>query len=117
MSWASHLMAPAPSFTKEIHAASMQHRSYRHRWRPTNRLVPQPNQGRDTLGNENAGKAAEYMRYAERCVETAKTLLDREDRSLFREMAAEWLRLAPLIAENVAHSARSSPKRRKTSQG
>ena len=66
------------------------------------------------MGNENADKAAEYMRYAERCVETAKTLLDREDRRLHREMAAEWLRLAQLIAEDAADSARSSPKARKT---
>ena len=69
------------------------------------------------MGNENADKAAVYTRYAECCVETAKTLRDREDRSLQREMAAEWLRLAQLIAEDAAYSARSSPKRRKTRQG
>jgi hypothetical protein len=68
------------------------------------------------LRNQNADKAAEYMRYAERCVETAKTLRDREDRSLHREMAAEWLRLAQLIAEEAADSAQSSPKRRKIRQ-
>ena len=71
----------------------------------------------DTLRNENADKAAEYMRYAEHCVATAKTLPDREDRSLHREMAAEWLRLAQRIAEDAAHSAQSISKRRKTSQG
>jgi hypothetical protein len=68
------------------------------------------------LGSENADKATEYVRYAEHCVETAKTLRDREERSLHREMAAEWLRLAQLIAEDAANSARSGPKARKTSR-
>jgi DNA primase len=70
---------------------------------------------RDTLGHGNADKAAEYTRYAKRCVETAKTLPDREDRSLHREMAAEWLRLAERLVEEATFSAQ--PKRRKTSQG
>jgi hypothetical protein len=73
-------------------------------------------EGGDALGNGNADKAAVYTAYAECCVKTAKTLRDREDRSLQREMAAEWLRLAQLIAEDVAQTARSSPKARKTSR-
>jgi hypothetical protein len=55
-----------------------------------------------TLGIGNAGKAAEYTHYAEHCVETAKILPNQEDRSLHREMAAEWLRLAQLISEEKA---------------
>jgi hypothetical protein len=81
------------------------------------RYPARPNRRSNTLRSENADKAAEYVRYAECCVETAKTLPDREGRSLHREMAAEWLKLAHLIAEDAAYSAPSSPKRRKTSQG
>jgi hypothetical protein len=69
------------------------------------------------LGKQNADKAAEYLRHAERCVETARKLRDREERSLHREMAAEWLRQAQLIAEDAAPSARSSPNARKTNRG
>jgi hypothetical protein len=69
------------------------------------------------LRNQNADKAAEYTHYAEHCVETAKILPDQEDRTLHREMAAEWLRLAELIAERATLSAQPSLKRRKTSRG
>ena len=69
------------------------------------------------MRNENADKAAEYTHYAERCVETAKTLTNQEDRTLHREMAAEWLRLAQLIAERATLSAQPSLKRRKTTRG
>ena len=53
------------------------------------------------MRNGDADEAAVYTRYAERCVETAKTLRDREERSPLREMAAEWLRLAERIAEEA----------------
>jgi hypothetical protein len=36
----------------------------------------------------------EYMRYAENCVKMAKVAINREDRIIQREMAAEWLRMA-----------------------
>jgi len=59
------------------------------------------------LGIANADKAAEYTRYAEHCVNTARTLREQEARVLHREMAAEWIRLAQLAAEDVALGARS----------
>jgi hypothetical protein len=71
--------------------------------------------GGDTLGNGNADKAAEYTRYAEHCVEMAKILRDREDRSLHREMAAEWLKLAQRLIEEATFSVQQN--RRKTNQG
>jgi hypothetical protein len=65
------------------------------------------------LGIANANKAAQYTRYAEHCVETARTLREQEARILHREMAAEWIRLAQLIAEEVALGARSARLGRK----
>jgi hypothetical protein len=67
--------------------------------------------GRDTLGIPNADKAAEYMRYAEQCVETARILRHHEARTLHREMAAEWIRLAQGAAEDAAFGARPAQRR------
>lgn len=72
--------------------------------------------GRDTLAITNADKAAEYMRYAEHCVKTARILRGQEDRNLHREMAGEWMQLAQRLVEDAALSARLIPKRRKTRQ-
>jgi hypothetical protein len=58
------------------------------------------------LGIANADKAAEYTRYAEQCVETARILRHHEARTFHREMVAEWIRLAQLTAEEAALSAR-----------
>ena len=41
-----------------------------------------------------ADKAAEYINYAHHCLKAADRLPDRGSRVLFREMAAEWIRLA-----------------------
>jgi hypothetical protein len=66
------------------------------------------------LGIANADKAAEYTRYAEHCVETAKILPHHEARTLHREMAAEWIRLAQGIVEEAAiPSAKPAERRRK----
>ena len=65
----------------------------------------------------NADKAAEYMGFAEHCVETTMILSDHEARTLHREMAAEWIRLAQRIAEDAALRAQSIPKRRQTGRG
>ena len=35
-----------------------------------------------------------YIAYAQHCLNTVKSIPDRETRILFREMAAEWLNLA-----------------------
>jgi DNA primase len=78
------------------------------------RYAARPDQRSNTLGNGYADKAAEYTRYAERCVEAVKMIPDREDRTLHREMAAEWLGLAQRLVEEATFGAQ--PKRRKTSQ-
>ena len=39
-------------------------------------------------------KYKDYARYAERCLNMVAASTDRESRSIQREMAAEWLRLA-----------------------
>jgi hypothetical protein len=62
----------------------------------------------------NADKAAEYMRYAEHCVKTAKILGQHEARTLHREMAAEWMELAQRRMEEATSGAQSIPQRRKT---
>jgi hypothetical protein len=69
------------------------------------------------LGVTNGDKAAEYTRYGEHCVMTAKILLRHEDRTLHREMAAAWFRLAQRVAEDAAFTVQSMPRRRKTRQG
>jgi hypothetical protein len=68
------------------------------------------------LGITNADKAAEYLRYAEHCVEAAKILRDHDARTLHREMAAEWISLAQRAAEDAAFSGKSTRKPRKTSE-
>ena len=40
------------------------------------------------------GKHKEYVRYAEHCLEMIGMTRDQKSRSVNREMAAEWLRLA-----------------------
>jgi hypothetical protein len=42
-------------------------------------------------------KYKDYARYAERCLNMVAASTDRESRSIQREMAAEWLRLADAI--------------------
>jgi hypothetical protein len=42
-------------------------------------------------------KFKDYARYAEHCLNTIAETTDRESRSVQREMAAEWLRLAGTI--------------------
>ena len=71
----------------------------------------------DTLGRTDADKAAEYIRYAEQCVEAARTLRHQDARSLHREMAAEWIRLAQQVAEGAAFGSQPNRKRRKSGQG
>ena len=47
----------------------------------------------------------DYVRYAEHCLEMVTVAKDQESRSIQREMAAEWLRLA----EDVLHQ-KDAPK-------
>jgi hypothetical protein len=42
-------------------------------------------------------KYKEYARYADHCLNTVAATTDQESRSIQREMAAEWLRLADTI--------------------
>jgi hypothetical protein len=44
--------------------------------------------------NPKTDKHEEYVRYAEHCLAMAKLAPDQASRSIQREMAAEWLRLA-----------------------
>jgi len=44
--------------------------------------------------NPKTDKHEEYVRYAEHCLAMAKLAPDQVSRSIQREMAAEWLRLA-----------------------
>ena len=43
------------------------------------------------------GKHKEYVRYAAHCLQMAPTLTEQEYRSVQREMAAEWLKLADTL--------------------
>jgi hypothetical protein len=43
------------------------------------------------------GKHKEYVRYAAHCLEMVPKVTDQEYRSIQREMAAEWLKLADAI--------------------
>jgi hypothetical protein len=43
------------------------------------------------------GKYKDYARYAERCLNMVAATTDQESRSIQREMAAEWRRLAEAI--------------------
>jgi hypothetical protein len=52
------------------------------------------------VGISRADKADEYMHYAEHCMKTARTISDREPRTLHREMAAEWIKLAQAMVED-----------------
>jgi hypothetical protein len=44
-------------------------------------------------------KFKEYSRYAEHCLNIAAGTADQESRSIQREMAAEWLRLAESVRQ------------------
>lgn len=52
-----------------------------------------------------ADKANEYIGYMEHCLTIARSLPDRKDRIVHREMAAEWVRLAQMMTEDAAHGA------------
>jgi hypothetical protein len=49
------------------------------------------------MGAPKNSKYIEYVRYAEHCLEMAPALTDQEYRTIQREMAAEWLKLADAI--------------------
>ena len=52
----------------------------------------------------NKDKSKEYARYALYCLNMVAAVADQESRSIQREMAAEWLKLA----ESVRHRPRST---------
>jgi len=43
------------------------------------------------------GKHKDYSRYAEHCLQMVTVARDQESRSIQREMAAEWLKLAESV--------------------
>jgi hypothetical protein len=49
------------------------------------------------MGNPKNDKHKEYARFAAHCLETATMARNQESRSIQREMAAEWLKLADAI--------------------
>jgi hypothetical protein len=50
-------------------------------------------------------KHKEYVRYAEHCLEMIGTTKDQESRSINREMAAEWLKLADAVLHPLKRTA------------
>ena len=46
------------------------------------------------MANPKNDKHKDYVRYAEHCLNMVTAARDQESRSIQREMAAEWLRLA-----------------------
>ena len=50
-------------------------------------------------------KHKDYVRYAEHCLNMVMLAKSQEDRSIQREMAAEWLRLADEIVDQRAPGA------------
>jgi hypothetical protein len=48
----------------------------------------------------------DYVRYAEHCLDLVTSIKDQEDRTINREMAAEWLKLA----DAIAHPLKPRPK-------
>lgn len=62
-------------------------------------LPPLGNQQGGIMADPKNSKHREYARYAAHCLGLAPALTDHEDRSINREMAAEWLKLAEAIVE------------------
>jgi hypothetical protein len=48
----------------------------------------------EIMATPKSGRHKEYARYAEHCLNLVTSMKNRKDRSINREMAAEWLRLA-----------------------
>lgn len=46
-------------------------------------------------------KKHEYGEYAEHCLHTVRMMPDRQSRTVQREMAAEWLRLAESLRSEI----------------
>ena len=55
-----------------------------------------------TVPKNNTHK--DYMRYAEHCLNMVAATTDQESRSIRRDMAAEWLRLADVVRRLVSPS-------------
>jgi hypothetical protein len=51
----------------------------------------------------SADRAQQYVGFASRCLKAARSLPEREDRVVHREMAAEWIRLAQILTEDAVH--------------
>jgi hypothetical protein len=51
------------------------------------------------MGVRKNDKHKEYVRYASHCLEMVNVTSDQEYRSIQREMAAEWLRLADAVRD------------------
>jgi hypothetical protein len=55
-------------------------------------------------------KYKDYARYAEHCLNMMAATTDQKSRSIEREMAAEWLRLADAIRRPRRANSKSNPK-------
>ena len=59
-----------------------------------------------------ADSAQQYLGFAHNCLKVARSLPEREDRIVHREMAAEWIRLAQMMAEDAAYDTNEAGKAR-----
>jgi hypothetical protein len=65
------------------------------------------------MADPKINKHKEYVRYANHCLEMVAVAKDQESRSIQREMAGEWLRLADtLIAHHPVKPRGRQPARR-----
>ena len=59
----------------------------------------QPGNSEEIMAVPKNDKHKEYARYAEHCLKLVPAIPDQEYRSVQREMAAEWLKLADAIIQ------------------
>jgi hypothetical protein len=52
------------------------------------------------MADPKINKHKEYVRYANHCLEMVAVAKDQESRSIQREMAGEWLRLADTLVDH-----------------
>jgi len=77
----------------------------------TRHEIPHDEEG--IMADPKINKHKEYVRYANHCLEMVLMAKDQESRSIQREMAGEWLRLADtLIAHHPVKPRGRQPARR-----
>lgn len=63
---------------------------------------------REIMATAKNSRRKEYMRYAEHCLSMVTVATDQDARSIQREMAAEWIRLAETV--RLPPAPRRNPK-------